>query len=208
MEMPIHGFYGQSVDGALAEMLEAKQFPAIRMFTVPPTPADTPQEDCRGSWLESTPESVRDFSAVGYIFGKTLNRILNVPIGLITPNCGATAIESWMSVEAIKELKGINQKIAFTPQSDSKAGIPGSLYNGMILPVANYTSKGFIWYQGESNRHNYFDYDKLMPAMVKQWRELWHNNDMPFYYVQLVPFEYEGINKTSLPLGIEAQYKA
>ena len=88
MEMPVHGFYGQPVVGSLEEIVEASQYPDIRMFTLPPTPAAEPQDDCRGSWLKSTPESVRDFSAVGYFFGKNLNKVLNIPIGLITPNCG------------------------------------------------------------------------------------------------------------------------
>ena len=38
------------------------------------------QDDCRGSWLKSTPESVRDFSAVGYFFGKNLNKVLNLSL--------------------------------------------------------------------------------------------------------------------------------
>ncbi|WP_291593593.1 sialate O-acetylesterase [Bacteroides sp.] len=208
MEMPVHGFYGQPVAGSLDEIFEAKQYSGIRMFTVPPTPAKYPQENCRGSWLQSTPESVRDFSAVGYFFGKNLSRILNIPIGLITPNCGGIAIEPWMTVEAIKETVGINQELAFTPQVKTEAANASYLFNGMIAPICNYTSRGFIWYQGESNQHNYFDYDKLMTSMVKLWRKEWKNEGMPFYYVQLVPFPYDGAEKIALPLVIEAQYKA
>lgn len=53
MEMPVHGFYGQPVVGSLEEIVEASQYPDIRMFTLPPTPAAEPQDDCRGSWLKS-----------------------------------------------------------------------------------------------------------------------------------------------------------
>jgi len=208
MEMPVHGFFGQRVEGGMDEVFEANQYPMIRMFTIPPTPADTPQEDCKGQWLKSSPSSVGDFSAVGYMFGKYLNKVLNIPIGLITPNCGATAIESWMTVASIREIPGIDTALAMKPVSESKAAIPSSLYNGMIYPARLYTSKGFIWYQGESNMRNYFDYDKLMTAMVKLWRSEWRNDGMPFYYVQLASFNHEGADKISLPLTIEAQYRA
>lgn len=129
---PVHGFYGQPVVGSLEEIVEASQYPDIRMFTLPPTPAAEPQDDCRGSWLKSTPESVRDFSAVGYFFGKNLNKVLNIPIGLITPNCGGIAIEPWMTAEAIRETAGINQKLAFTPQVQTEAANASYLFNGMI----------------------------------------------------------------------------
>lgn len=208
MEMPVHGFYGQPVVGSLEEIVEASQYPDIRMFTLPPTPAAEPQDDCRGSWLKSTPESVRDFSAVGYFFGKNLNKVLNIPIGLITPNCGGIAIEPWMTAEAIRETAGINQKLAFTPQVQTEAANASYLFNGMIAPIRNFTGRGFIWYQGESNQHNYFDYDKLQVSMVNLWRKEWKNEDMPFYYVQLVPFPFDGAERISLSLVIEAQYKA
>lgn len=208
MEMPVHGFYGQPVAGSLEEIVEANQYPDIHMFTLPPTPAAEPQDDCRGSWLKSTPESVRDFSAVGYFFGKNLNKVMNIPIGLITPNCGGIAIEPWMTAEAIRETASINQKLAFTPQVQTEAANASYLFNGMIAPIRNFTSRGFIWYQGESNQHNYFDYDKLLASMVNLWRKEWKNEDMPFYYVQLAPFPYDGAERISLPLVIEAQYKA
>lgn len=145
---------------------------------------------------------------MGYFFGKNLNRVLNIPIGLITANCGGIAIEPWMTIEAIKETVGINQELAFTPQVKTEAANASYLFNGMIAPIRNYASRGFIWYQGESNQHNYFDYDKLMTSMVKLWRREWKNEGMPFYYVQLAPFPYDGADKIALPLVIEAQYKA
>lgn len=71
--------------------------------------------------------------------------------------------------------------------------VPTVLYNGMINPLVPYTIKGAIWYQGESNVGRADQYQKLFPAMIKDWREKW-NNDFPFYYVQIAPFQYN-INK-------------
>lgn len=208
MEMPLHGFYGQPVNGSSEATFEAAKYPNIRMFTVSPAPRKEPQEDCGGSWLQSTPKNVRDFSAVAYFYGRNLNTILNIPIGLINASCGGTGIESWMSMDAIKGTEGIEQALAIKPINDWESTVPTHLYNGMIVPIIRYTSKGFIWYQGESNQHNYFDYDKLMASLVKLWRKEWGNENMPFYYVQLAAFTFDGVDKISLPLTIEAQYKA
>ena len=71
--------------------------------------------------------------------------------------------------------------------------VPTVLYNGMINPLIPYTIKGAIWYQGESNVGRADQYQKLFPAMIKDWREKW-NYDFPFYYVQIAPFQYN-INK-------------
>lgn len=65
---------------------------------------------------------------------------------------------------------------------------PTALYNAMLAPIGNYTIKGFVWYQGESNTHNPSLYGKLQRAMVADWRQKWNNPDLPFIYVQLPGF--------------------
>ncbi len=62
---------------------------------------------------------------------------------------------------------------------------PGGLYNAMIVPLLNLSMKGVIWYQGESNISRAQEYYDLFPAMIKSWREEWHQGDFPFLYVQL-----------------------
>lgn len=61
------------------------------------------------------------------------------------------------------------------------------LYNAMLHPLINYTMKGVIWYQGESNAEQAYLYRSLFPAMVKNWRSDWNQGDFPFYYVQIAP---------------------
>lgn len=69
---------------------------------------------------------------------------------------------------------------------------PGKLYNGMIAPLIPYTLQGVIWYQGESNADRAWQYRRLFPAMIKGWREDWHNNKLPFYFVQIAPHRSQG----------------
>lgn len=65
---------------------------------------------------------------------------------------------------------------------------PTGLYNGMIYPLKNYAVRGILWYQGESNTGNPYDYKELFEALIKDWRKLWNLGDIPFYYVQLANY--------------------
>nr|WP_255651168.1 sialate O-acetylesterase [Cesiribacter sp. SM1] len=63
---------------------------------------------------------------------------------------------------------------------------PYKLYNAMIAPLIPYTIKGAIWYQGESNADRAYQYRKLFPAMISNWRQDW-NQEFPFYFAQIAP---------------------
>lgn len=206
MEMPVTGFMQQPVENCMDAVLDATQYPNIRMFTVSKQSSEIPLYDCGAQWQTANPESVAKFSAVGYFFGKTLARVLNIPIGLITPNWGGSNIETWMTEESINQIEGIDHTMAKSGTSENSS--VQRLYNGMILPICNFTAKGFIWYQGESNRKNWFDYKKLQIALVDLWRESWGDDKMPFYLTQLAPYRYEGDNLRSLAMIIESQYQA
>ncbi len=65
---------------------------------------------------------------------------------------------------------------------------PGGLYNGMLAPLFNYTIKGAIWYQGESNASRAKEYRTLFPAMIADWRTQWNQGDFPFLFVQLANY--------------------
>ncbi|MGA9120388.1 MAG: sialate O-acetylesterase [Bacteroidota bacterium] len=69
---------------------------------------------------------------------------------------------------------------------------PTTLYNGMIAPLAPFAVRGVIWYQGESNIDHPFLYARLFPAMIQCWRDAFHLSGLPFYYVQIAPYAYQG----------------
>ena len=62
------------------------------------------------------------------------------------------------------------------------------LYNGMIAPLEPFTLKGAIWYQGESNEGNPEQYGRLLPALIRDWRQKF-GEPLPFYIVQLAGFK-------------------
>ena len=82
----------------------------------------------------------------------------------------------------------------------------------MVYPVIPFAVKGAIWYQGESNLIDGMLYHAKMKALIAGWRKRWENDDMPFYFVQIAPFRYNGwpdkkITPYSLPQLWQAQLK-
>src|SRR5262249_42714391 len=81
---------------------------------------------------------------------------------------------------------------AATQNADpNQAGNPNRasvLYNGMLEPIRPFAIKGAIWYQGESNAGRAYQYRKLFPAMIADWRKQWGQGDFPFFFVQLAAF--------------------
>ena len=67
-------------------------------------------------------------------------------------------------------------------------GFASSRYSGMIAPLIRFPIRGAIWYQGESNEGRAWQYRKLLPAMIADWRKAWGQGDFPFYIVQLANF--------------------
>lgn len=62
---------------------------------------------------------------------------------------------------------------------------PVGLFNAMVAPLTNYSIKGVVWYQGESNTKNPSEYGRLMKTLIADWREQWGQGDFPFLYTQL-----------------------
>lgn len=205
MEMPVKGFFNQPVTGAQDLLMNAGDT-AIRLFTVDKVTSTAVRKDCKGQWRSAEAGVVADFSAVGYTFATLLRQKLKVPVGVIQTAWGGTLIEAWMSKENLAAFP----EVQWTQPSDSNKNYPSGLFNGMIGPIAGYTMKGVIWYQGEQNRMAPALYARLMPAMVKEWREKWDTGEWPFYYTQLAPYTYPQDKEKSIMVAWlrEVQLKA
>jgi len=68
---------------------------------------------------------------------------------------------------------------------------PLLLYNAGIAPLHDFPITGTIWYQGESNENRAVEYEKLLRAMITDWRAKWNDPDMPFLIVQLANYRQE-----------------
>lgn len=89
------------------EEAENAGYTGIRLFTVPHNFQFRPARDIpSGEWMECNPETILDFSAVGFFFGREIYRENRIPIGLISTNWGGTNIEAWTSGESIGTVEG------------------------------------------------------------------------------------------------------
>ncbi|MDR7210630.1 sialate O-acetylesterase [Flavobacterium piscis] len=173
--------------------------PNIRFFTVPKLTATTPQNNLLGNWTESTPETMKNFSAVGYFFAKRLREDLkNVPIGLISSNWGGTPAEIWMPEEVVQNDAVLLENAKKLNEQEYGPRQPGRAYNAMIYPLAGFKIAGTLWYQGESNVGSEV-YDKTLSALITSWRKVW-NDEFPFYYVQIAPYKTGSNNFSNVTL--------
>mgnify|MGYP003632462141 CR=1 FL=1 len=191
MEMPVKGFNNQPINGSAEAILNSRNS-QIRLFTVKRATSLEPLENVEGQWSEAGPATVRDFSATAYFFGKKLNSLLNVPIGLIHTSWGGSNVETWMDKETLSEFNTIELPKKLPEGAPQRT--PTLLYNAMINPLIGYNIKGAIWYQGESNRNQAKEYAQLFPTMINTWREKWQQGQFPFYFVQIAPYGYDSGN--------------
>ena len=87
----------------------------------------------------------------------------------------------------LEELDGLVRPNIVT----TNAFTPTTLFNAMIHPLLPYNIKGVVWYQGESNVGRAEQYERLFAALIDDWRTKWNKN-IPFYFVQIAPFQYSG----------------
>lgn len=205
MEMPLGGFWQCPVTDANEIIARAgAKSGKLHYVKIPHAAAYTPQDRTAGSWTPCTTATAAKFTAAGYFFAEMLNDVLGVPVGIIDCSWGGSRVESWMSREVLSGYSDID----LTEEGISRVAQhlrPMVMYNAMLRPVAGYTVRGFLWYQGESNVGRYMDYAARLADMVSLWRGLWAQDDLPFYYVEIAPFEY-GNGKS--PYLREAQCRA
>uniref|UniRef100_UPI00404A2539 sialate O-acetylesterase n=1 Tax=Flavobacterium sp. TaxID=239 RepID=UPI00404A2539 len=109
MEMPVKGFNGQPTFGSAEAIMHANN-PNLRLFTVGRNSSKTPLDNLEknNGWTQATPETAANFSAVAYFFGKQLQEILEVPVGLIHTSWGGRSVQAWMSNEALSEFQKVD----------------------------------------------------------------------------------------------------
>jgi sialate O-acetylesterase len=184
-----------------AREVAAANFPNLRLLNVGLNFSATPYESFTGKWVACRPATARDFSAVGYYFGRELQQSLRVPVGIIFSGIGASAAQAYVPQPVLAADTMLNRVYLqpYLNSSKSKEVIDGGfsfekvtrpflLYNAIIYPLRHFAIRGVCWYQGESNRKERESYTKLTQALIQSWRQTFQQSDLPFYYVQVAPF--------------------
>ena len=163
--------------------------PTIRLMHIPKSGSSNRQQHGEGQWMTCDKNTISNFSAVAYFFGKKLNAELNVPIGLINASWGGSNAESWTPNELVVNNPALAEVAKKHDHNMWWPNEPGVIFNSMIAPLIPFKIAGVIWYQGESNVGAPSTYKMLMEALISGWRKEF-NTEFPFYYVQIAPFDY------------------
>lgn len=191
MEMPVKGFddcpvegYNEAVSGARADSL-------IHFVKIPARMSMTPLDDAECQWKQCGPETVADASATGYFFARMVTRATGLPVGLIMANKGGSRVESWLSRENLER---------YTDEPLDSAEMvkkykwdfhrPLLWGNATFNPILCYTVKGILFYQGCSNVGDPGNrYSERVKLLAEQWRKGFGLGDIPFYIVEIAPYE-------------------
>jgi sialate O-acetylesterase len=160
-------------------------------------------KDMNAAWINGV--SIGDSESVNWL------RKQRVPATLLKPGRNTVAIRL-VCLEGECGLTGRPEDLMLTPEGQQPLPLAGtwkvrlgtsfaaakpmpvrfdrvtgatSLYNGMIAPLLPMTLAGAIWYQGESDTSTAFHYRTLLPAMIRDWRSRFGQDDLPFLIVQL-----------------------
>lgn len=194
MEMPLRGFTHNPIEGAYDVIATSLQNKAIRMATIEHNGRRQPVDTCPGKWKVSSPENTPGFSATAYYFAMQTQKILDIPIGIIACSWGGSTVEGWLPEEIVKTYPDINLEKDIRNEGNNESWhylSPVIMYNGMLHPLLNCTIKGFLWYQGESNVGRP-DYAQRLKTMVSLWRKQFDQGELPFYFVQIAPYDQQG----------------
>lgn len=208
MEMPLKGFAGCCIKDGAQEIINASSMPQVRMFNVPRKQEYEPQTECGGNWMVPSIETAPEFSATAWFFAKSVSKALGLPVGIINCSYGGSTVESWTNRALLETYPDVSLK----PEDMEKVlswERPLLMYNAMLKPVQNYTIKGIIWYQGCSNVGRHETYAQRLANMVDLWRKEWQLGEVPFYFVEIAPYDYDSAVQDEKAAYLrEAQFKA
>ncbi len=159
-----------------------------------------------GSWSCNTQQTRPRMSAVGYYFGRELQKHLGVPVGVIHAALGGSEMMAWMPTEVLQSkypectteqwlqskymsawVRGRARQNIGKDLNAPHPYKPAYLFETGIRPWQNFPVAGVIWYQGESDaeiqdmEQNY----ALLSDLIEGWRSAFGNPKLPFLQVQL-----------------------
>lgn len=178
MELPM-----RRIQEEYSDEIKTAGFSEIRQFLVPDRfNFQEPQRDFEdGYWIAANPESVLDFTAVGFFFAKALHDKYKVPIGLINASLGGAPIEAWMSEEVLAKFPD-----AFAELKKFKNdALIDSIQNADLLRKRDWYAKVNALDRGTINGNNW----RLPNLYEADWEEM----EVPGYWADQGKDDFNGV---------------
>jgi len=181
----------------------------IRLFQVKEEFSHDEAADVEGSWVVASPTTAADFSQVGMIAGREIYKNNGgTPVGVVQSSLGGTGAQAWLDPELLGSgtttahyVDDLNGEIARGEWAtkNTPSGVFNQMLSGMASPKgaaqpagtypssarAGFAFQGIFWYQGEANTSKPEEYPALFSLLLKQWRGLFGNPNLPVVTVQL-----------------------
>lgn len=169
---------GQSNMAGKMRTTKSKHFPenSIELANYPAfrqlvSPSET-------EWRVCNPETAPEFKKVCFFFGREIQSKIMIPVGVINAAVGGSKIEAWLNKEPYET---------------------GQHYTNIIQPLIPYAIRGALWYQGESNSNDGYDYYPKLESLVTGWRWTWNRpgstfDDGPVHAFPVYTVQLPGIN--------------
>lgn len=204
MEIHMSGYFDCPIQNASYYVANPVGADRVRMYMEPVRQAEEPNLIGTGRWLFATQNDTWDMSATAFFFARQLNASLDVPVGVVACPYGGSRVESWIPKDVLAQW-GEEDLSAERIASMTDYHRPYMAHNAMFNPIAGYTVKGFIWYQGCSNVGAHQSFVPHMSWLINYWRSRCSKDgvgaELPFYMVEIAPYDYgagEGISYASL----------
>ena len=185
---------------------------SIRMLKIEPAWSREPRELLVKSWQTVRPDNAPMMGALPLLLAEELQRNLDVPVGIIDNSMSGTRIEVWTYPPAFRSVPALRKTAEWAEAEIARMTswprgtyqgrlnrLPALVFNAMVWPVTPFQFRGVIWYQGEGNHTEGMLYAEKLRALTGGWRKLFHNPQLPFYIVQLPPFDYWGEDPGIIP---------
>ena len=207
MELPLvsDNPHGRDRNGELFAQMTYR--PNVRVAYVKPASRMKPQMRTLEPvvWRDFRPETLRvNVSAVAAYYAVELHDAIGVPIGIVEVYRGGSRLEPWVPNEGFRSVPSLTAFADYVPveKGFSKEALlalcpkiikghlspifqPSVHWNAMVEPWAPYAARGMIWYQGEANDAEGFDYVPKMHALYKGWSTRFENPSFRLYFAQL-----------------------
>ena len=160
--------------------------PHLRLANVPDQDSPEPQLDLKNAVSWAKPHG--DYSAVAGFFAEKLYRHLDgkVPVGMITAVAIVPA-EAWVDMPSLAAAPWVKEWMLNKKDMTSK-WFTSKWFNGIIAPLGPFALRGVLYYQGEYNGGRGFEYQLLLPTLIRSWRASLEQPELPFLFVQLPGF--------------------
>jgi sialate O-acetylesterase len=162
--------------------------PNLRVCNVPfPNPLPSqPLINVNAPWNVADDKTTRGISAIGVLFGQTVQKEIGIPIGILVAAQGGTNIESWTPTDIAlnNPLYASYQAKAMHHGTQNEIGM---MYKSKINPIIDYAFAGVLWYQGEGNVWDYEIYDQKMAKLMSVFRQRSGRTEAPFLMTELAP---------------------